>query len=57
LEKIKITAVGDTKQRIMGWAGALPNAFDVFKKDFELNNHNELVSNRRSLKNLINYQR
>lgn len=27
---IKITVVGDTKQRIMGWAGALPNAFDSF---------------------------
>lgn len=58
LEKsIKITAVGDTKQRIMGWAGALPDAFDVFKKDFRVNNYNELVSNRRSLKNLITYQR
>ncbi|PAA95467.1 UvrD-helicase domain-containing protein [Serratia fonticola] len=56
-KKIKITAVGDTKQRIMGWAGAMHNAFDVFKKDFEIEQHNELVSNRRSLKNLINYQR
>ncbi|EMD4661238.1 ATP-dependent helicase [Salmonella enterica] len=56
-KSIKITAVGDTKQRIMGWAGALPNAFDVFKKDFEVGDHNELVSNRRSLKNLITYQR
>ncbi|EKL3034186.1 ATP-dependent helicase, partial [Salmonella enterica] len=35
----------------------LPNAFDVFKKDFEVGDHNELVSNRRSLKNLISYQR
>lgn len=25
-----LTAVGDDKQRIMGWAGALPNAFSVF---------------------------
>ncbi|MDY4378744.1 ATP-dependent helicase [Pectobacterium brasiliense] len=56
-KKIKITAVGDTKQRIMGWAGALPNAFDVFKQDFAIESHNELVSNRRSLKNLISYQR
>ncbi|HGF4246303.1 TPA: UvrD-helicase domain-containing protein, partial [Escherichia coli] len=56
-KKIKITAVGDTKQRIMGWAGAMHNAFDVFKKDFGIEQSNELVSNRRSLKNLINYQR
>ncbi|MEL7708272.1 ATP-dependent helicase [Citromicrobium bathyomarinum] len=27
-----LTAVGDDKQRIMGWAGALPNAFSVFKQ-------------------------
>ncbi|MGC0817974.1 3'-5' exonuclease [Pantoea agglomerans] len=56
-KKIKITAVGDTKQRIMGWAGAMHNAFEMFKKDFEIEQPNELVSNRRSLKNLINYQR
>ncbi|EBG3491180.1 ATP-dependent helicase, partial [Salmonella enterica subsp. enterica] len=56
-KKIKITAVGDTKQRIMGWAGAMHNAFEVFKKDFEIKQPNELVSNRRSLKNLISYQR
>lgn len=56
-KKIKITAVGDTKQRIMGWAGAMHNAFEVFKKDFEIEQPNELVSNRRSLKNLISYQR
>jgi len=54
---IKITVVGDTKQRIMGWAGALPNAFDIFRKDFVVEKHNELVRNRRSLKNLISYQR
>lgn len=56
-KKIKITAVGDTKQRIMGWAGAMHNAFEVFKKDFEIEIHNELVNNRRSLENLISYQR
>ncbi|EIL68331.1 UvrD/REP helicase [Escherichia coli 541-1] len=54
---IKITVVGDTKQRIMGWAGALPNAFDLFRKDFAVEKHNELARNRRSLKNLISYQR
>ncbi len=29
-----VTAVGDSKQRIMGWAGALDNAFNVFRYDF-----------------------
>ncbi|MBO1631566.1 ATP-dependent helicase [Yersinia pseudotuberculosis] len=56
-KKIKITAVGDTKQRIMGWAGALHSAFEFFKNDFAIEHHNELLSNRRSLKNLISYQR
>ncbi len=30
-----VTAVGDDKQRIMTWAGAHPEAFDAFQKDFE----------------------
>ena len=29
-----VTAVGDSKQRIMGWAGARGNAFRKFKADF-----------------------
>ena len=29
-----VTAVGDSKQRIMGWAGARGNAFERFKTDF-----------------------
>ncbi len=29
-----VTAVGDSKQRIMGWAGARGNAFKKFKADF-----------------------
>lgn len=29
-----VTAVGDSKQRIMGWAGARGNAFKKFKSDF-----------------------
>lgn len=29
-----LTAVGDNKQRIMGWAGALPNVFESYQKDF-----------------------
>lgn len=30
-----LTAVGDTKQRIMGWAGALEGIFQTFAKDFD----------------------
>ena len=30
----RLTAVGDTKQKIMGWAGALDGIFEVFAKDF-----------------------
>src|SRR4051794_12376117 len=32
---IQLTAVGDTKQRIMGWAGALEGIFLRYAKDFE----------------------
>jgi DNA helicase-2/ATP-dependent DNA helicase PcrA len=31
----ELTAVGDKKQRIMGWAGAMQKAFDAFAKDFD----------------------
>lgn len=31
---IRLTAVGDTKQKIMGWAGALDGIFKTFAKDF-----------------------
>lgn len=33
--KIRLTAVGDTKQKIMGWAGALDGIFKSFTQDFE----------------------
>ncbi|WP_407916975.1 UvrD-helicase domain-containing protein [Kitasatospora sp. NE20-6] len=33
-EDTAVTAVGDGKQRIMGWAGALPEAFERFKDAF-----------------------
>lgn len=29
------TAVGDDKQKIMGWAGAMPNAFNVFREHYD----------------------
>lgn len=31
---IRLTAVGDTKQKIMGWAGALEGIFATFAQDF-----------------------
>lgn len=31
----KLTAVGDTKQRIMGWAGALEGIFETYADDFD----------------------
>lgn len=32
---IRLTAVGDTKQKIMGWAGALDGIFETFAADFQ----------------------
>lgn len=32
---LRLTAVGDTKQRIMGWAGALEGVFKTFAADFK----------------------
>lgn len=32
--KIRLTAVGDTKQKIMGWAGAMDGIFQTFTDDF-----------------------
>lgn len=31
---VRLTAVGDTKQKIMGWAGALDGIFETFAADF-----------------------
>jgi superfamily I DNA/RNA helicase len=31
----RLTAVGDTKQRIMGWAGALEGIFEKYAEDFD----------------------
>ncbi|ABD79459.1 UvrD-helicase domain-containing protein [Saccharophagus degradans] len=50
-----ITAVGDDKQQIMGWAGALPEAFNVFNQDFGAKNF-DLVSNWRSHPELVSMQ-
>lgn len=49
------TAVGDDKQRIMGWAGAMANAFDQFTADFGAVRH-ALLSNYRSHADLVGVQ-
>jgi superfamily I DNA/RNA helicase len=33
--RTRLTAVGDTKQRIMGWAGALEGIFETYAQDFD----------------------
>ena len=38
------TAVGDDKQKIMGWAGAMDNAFDEFTADFNAVRHALLMN-------------
>lgn len=50
-----MTAVGDSKQMIMGWAGAMADAFERFEQDF----HSEklhLVRNYRSTPELVRIQ-
>lgn len=49
------TAVGDDKQRIMGWAGAMPDAFERFEADFDAMRI-ALVSNWRSHADLVRIQ-
>jgi superfamily I DNA/RNA helicase len=50
-----LTAVGDNKQRIMLWAGALKNVFEVYQQDFG-SMPVALVRNHRSGKNLVKIQ-
>ncbi|MBV4420181.1 ATP-dependent helicase [Clostridium tyrobutyricum] len=50
-----ITAVGDKKQTIMKWAGAVPEIFQKFKKDFS-SNESTLLVNHRSVPELIKFQ-
>lgn len=49
------TAVGDDKQRIMGWAGAMPDAFSQFETDFSARRVS-LLSNWRSHDELVHIQ-
>ena len=51
----KLTAVGDTKQRIMGWAGALEGIFRSYAHDFAARSLN-LYQNFRSLPRLRRMQ-
>ena len=51
-----ITAVGDYKQRIMVWAGALKTVFDDFRSDFNADDFN-LIMNYRSAPRLVSLQK
>lgn len=50
-----LTAVGDSKQRIMVWAGAVKNVFELYRGDFEAEARN-LLMNYRSAPNLVRIQ-
>lgn len=52
---IRLTAVGDTKQKIMGWAGALDGIFQTFAADFKAVPLN-MYRNFRSLPTLLRMQ-
>ena len=54
-EGTTVTAVGDRKQRIMGWAGALGDAFAQFEVDFAAQPFS-LTSNFRSTQQLVDLQ-
>jgi DNA helicase II / ATP-dependent DNA helicase PcrA len=51
-----LTAVGDKKQCIMGWAGARENIFEDFQRDFEAEKKT-LLLNHRSVPRLIFLQK
>lgn len=51
----RLTAVGDNKQRIMVWAGAMPDAFTTFAADFDAKQET-LISNWRSHPELAEIQ-
>ena len=53
---VKITAVGDTKQRIMMWAGAQKTIFDDFTIDFSADKY-QMVMNHRSAPRLVALQK
>lgn len=51
----KITAVGDSKQRIMLWAGAMDESFEIFQRDFSPKTI-YLKNNYRSAPELVDMQ-
>lgn len=53
---VRITAVGDNKQRIMLWAGALKTVFSDFKADFDPIEFS-LLMNHRSAPRLVELQK
>jgi len=55
LDSAVVTAVGDRKQRIMGFAGALEYAIDLFRDDFAATLH-QLAWNFRSSTDLVALQ-
>lgn len=54
-QRTAVTVVGDRKQRIMGWAGALTDAFAQFEHDFDARAF-ELNWNFRSTQDLVDLQ-
>jgi superfamily I DNA/RNA helicase len=54
-ERTAVTAVGDSKQRIMGWAGALPKAVERFTDTFDAATYS-LAWNFRSSDALVELQ-
>jgi superfamily I DNA/RNA helicase len=54
-EKTAVTAVGDEKQRIMTWAGARPDSFEIFSRHFRATRF-PLVFNFRSSPELVRIQ-
>ncbi|MDQ0157906.1 UvrD-helicase domain-containing protein [Robertmurraya andreesenii] len=50
-----LTAVGDDKQRIMGWAGAMADSFNAYSSDFNAKGF-QLIFNHRSAPRLIEVQ-
>lgn len=53
--RLRLTAVGDTKQKIMGWAGALDGIFETFASDFNAEPLN-MYRNFRSKPRLLQVQ-
>ena len=52
----KLTAVGDNKPAIMRWAGAKPDIFPDYIRDFNSNEY-QLLMNHRSVPKLVEFQK